>query len=278
MYNKNKLRRFLPGGINDGGGWDFPSGTFRPFDLGTGFANNIGSNTNGYPNTRQGMQDQIFAAGLGLGNPPSALPQPNRNKPSNSFANITTGGNASYADLDPETGKTVDAYGNEFENWEPKKEPEEEEEDSDLIVEENKYKKKRSFDGEVFNNVFNMGVRTAVNYFNPDNMKRCGPGTRWNNETKSCMPLEVQEMMSVTSNIDQGDQQDFGSDIGFRTPEQGNDRNSRSTFGNFATSSARYGGFLKNGGTNSHKIGDEVVMSIPELEAFLAAGGEVDYI
>ena len=33
MYNKKALRRFLPGGLNDGGGWVFPSGTFKPFDF-----------------------------------------------------------------------------------------------------------------------------------------------------------------------------------------------------------------------------------------------------
>ena len=44
MYNKHLLKKFLPGGINDGGGWDFPSGTFKPFDLGSGLSTNVGQN------------------------------------------------------------------------------------------------------------------------------------------------------------------------------------------------------------------------------------------
>lgn len=272
MYNKNKLRRFLPGGINDGGSWPFPS-TFTPFDLPSGFSLGNSHMTPEYPFTRQGKQDEIFAAGMGLGPEPSAIPKSTEFKSSNPFSYISPSTTAQYSSLDSDTGKTVDAYGNEFKNWEPEKEQEEEEE-SDIVVQENKIKKKRGFDGEVFDNLLNMSGRFIANMFDPEDRKKCAPGSTWNNATKSCQPLEVQDMMAVSNKPDFGDQVDYGSMPGFRTPEQGNDRNSRSTFGSYT----KYGGFKKEGGTTNYSLGEEVYMSPQQLEEFLEAGGQVEYL
>jgi len=275
MYNKKALRRFLPGGINDGGGWDFPSGTFRPFDLGTGLGNNLGSNTNGYPNTRQGKQDEIFAAGLGLGDAPSAIPQPNRNIPTNPFANITATGTASYADLDPETGKTVDAHGEPFKNWTPVTGEDKKEEESDLIIQEKRAKRLGAFGGEEFVNVFNnVGIRYPLGIANRRQMNKQNYQLELDNQDPT-------KTVGSTNQIDEGDYVAYGQRVGmYRDPYAGQDRNSRSTFGNFAgdTVVSKYGGFMQDGGSSGYKVGQTVEMEPWELEQFLAAGGEVDYI
>lgn len=276
MYNKKALRRFLPGGINDGGGWDFPSGTFKPFDLGSGFANNIGSNTNGYPNTRQGKQDEIFAAGMGLGPKPSAIPKSSENIPSNPFANITVTGTASRADLDPETGTTVDEHGTPFQNWTPPKKEETPEEESDLVIQEREaLKKVKGLRGEDLVNVINnVGIRYPVGIAN--NIQK--------NKQDYQLQLDTQDpvkMMGSTTQIDEGDYVALGQRVGqFRDPSQGQTRNSRSTFGNFAGDQqiSKYGGFMQEGGSSGYKVGQTVEMEPWQLEQFLAAGGEVDYI
>ena len=223
MYNKHLLKKFLPGGINDGGGWEIPSG----------FGMGIGSTSSGtYPYSQQAKQDEIFAAGMGLGPKPSAIPKSTEFKSDNPFEFITATGTGSYAET-KDTGTTVDANGN----------------------------------------AFNMGLRTSV-----------GIGNRIE-DAKNTFNLQldnadITKQVGTTNEIDQGDQVDIGSLIGFRTPEQGNDRNSRATFGNYAgdAQNSKLGGFMQEGGSSGLKIGQEVEMQPWELEQFLAAGGEVDYI
>ena len=275
MYNKHLLKKFLPGGINDGGGWDFPSGTFRPFELGSGLANNIGSNTNGYPNTRQGKQDEIFAAAMGLGPKPSAIPKSSQNIPSNPFANITATGTASRADLDPETGTTVDAYGNPFQNWTPPEEQPKQPEESDLVIQERRAKRLGAFGGEEFVNVLNnVGIRYPVGIAN--NIQK-------NNQDFQLQLDNADPTKAVgsTNEIDEGDYVAYGQRVGmYRDPYSGQDRNSRATYGNFAGDQqiSKYGGFMQEGGSSGYKVGQTVEMKPWELEEFLAAGGEVDYI
>jgi hypothetical protein len=77
------------------------------------------------------------------------------------------------------------------------------------------------------------------------------------------------------NDMDKGDWNDVGSKSGlFRYNQMGSDRNSRSTFGNYAT--AKNGGYMAQGGT--YQDDEEVYMSPEELEEFLAAGGQVEYL
>ena len=66
----------------------------------------------------------------------------------------------------------------------------------------------------------------------------------------------------------------------YRDPYSGQDRNSRATYGNFAGDQqiSKYGGFMQEGGSSGYKVGQTVEMKPWQLEEFLAAGGEVDYI
>lgn len=273
MYNRKALRRFLPGGINDGGGWDFPSGTFRPFDLGTGNANNIGSNTNGYANTRQGKMDEIFDAGMGLGSKPSSIPKSNPNIPSNPFANMTVTGTASRADLDPETGLTVDENGTPFENWTPPTSIEDSGSgESDLIIQKGKTKRLGAFGGEEFVNLLNAGTRFGLGIAN-------NIATNKLQKENALDMAAVENAVGSTTEIDEGDYHQAGQELGqFR--RRGQDRNSRATYGNFAgdTITSKYGGYMQDGGSSGYRIGQEVTMTPKQLEDFLRAGGEVDYI
>jgi hypothetical protein len=77
------------------------------------------------------------------------------------------------------------------------------------------------------------------------------------------------------NDMDKGDWNDVGSKSGlFRYNQMGSDRNSRATFGNYAT--AKNGGYMAQGG--AYQDDEEVYMSPEELEEFLAAGGQVEYL
>jgi len=83
--------------------------------------------------------------------------------------------------------------------------------------------------------------------------------------------------VAASYQTDKGDWGDIGSKTGmFRYDEMGSDRNSRATFGNNAnTNAAMYGGYMQNGG---YMDDEEVYMTPEELEQFLAAGGQVEYL
>ena len=270
MYNKKALRRFLPGGINDGGGWDFPSGTFKPFDLGSGFGVGVGTNSSAtYPFSQQAKQDEIFAAGMGLGPKPSAIPKSTEFKSSNPFAYITATGTGSREET--KDGTTVDPYGNPFQNWTP---PEEQPEESDLVIQEKRAKRLGAFGGEEFVNVSNAGIRGGVGISNRIQMNK----QNYQLELDNADPTKA---VGSTNEIDEGDYVAYGQRVGqYRDPYQGQDRNSRATYGNFAGDQqiSKYGGFMQEGGSSGYKVGQTVEMEPWKLEEFLAAGGEVDYI
>lgn len=120
-------------------------------------------------------------------------------------------------------------------------------------------------------------IKTGINWFGNKGAAKCGPGTIYNDDTKQCMPMDSTQLAPIQNNLDRLDWAMQGE---WRPQDMGSDRNSRGTFGNYAGSSgmAKYGLTMQNGGTNSYNIGDEVFMSPKELEEFLKAGGEVDYI
>jgi hypothetical protein len=266
MYNKKALRRFLPGGINDGGGWDFPSGTFKPFDLGSGFAAGVGTNSSAY---NQYSQQQQFENNLFGTKGPSAAPKPQQNP----FANVNFG-TGSYAET-KDTGHTL---GNQGQEIIPQSDnvSDNNEEESDLVIQEREaLKKVKGLRGEDFVNVFNnVGIRYPVGIAN--NIQK--------NKQDYQLQLDTQDpvkMMGSTTQIDEGDYVALGQRVGqFRDPSQGQTRNSRSTFGNFAGDQqiSKYGGFMQEGGSSGYKVGQTVEMEPWQLEQFLAAGGEVDYI
>jgi hypothetical protein len=85
---------------------------------------------------------------------------------------------------------------------------------------------------------------------------------------------------------DRGDWVDFGQMAGmFRFDQEGQDRSSRATYG-------QYGGYMEQGGTHKmfnglnmrnsdhkHYEEDEVVYMTPEeIEQYLAAGGQIEYL
>lgn len=255
MYNKKDLRRFLPGGINDGGGWDFPSGAFRPFELGSGFGVGAGSSTSAYG---QYSAQQQFENDLFGGKAPSAAPP----KPQNPFAFI---GNGSYI----ETRDTGHTLGNQGQEIIPQAKTQEE---TDLLIQESKRKKLRTVDGEAGVNVFNAGVRGVLGIMNNIRDNKLQYQNTLNDTA-------VEKAVGSTNEIDEGDWHTTGTFAGnLRRP--GQDRNSRATFGNFAGDSvvSKYGGFMQDGGSSGYRIGQEVTMTPQELEGFLRAGGEVDYI
>jgi hypothetical protein len=265
MYNKKALRRFLPGGINDGGGWDFPSGTFKPFDLGSGFAAGVGTNSSAY---NQYSQQQQFENNLFGTKGPSAAPKPQQNP----LANVNFG-TGSYAET-KDTGHTL---GNQGQEIIPQSDnvSDNNEEESDLVIQEKRGKRIGAIGGEELVNVFNnVGIRYPVGIAN--NIQK--------NNQNFQLELDNQDpvkMMGSTTQIDEGDTVVLGQRVGqFRDPYAGQTRNSRSTFGNFPgdTVVSKYGGFMQDGGSSGYKVGQTVEMEPRELEQFLAAGGEVDYI
>jgi len=218
MYNKKDLRRFLPGGINDGGGWDFPSGTFRPFDLGSGFGFDTGPVND---MTEMALDDAAFDAMI---NQPSA---PDENQP----------------------------------------------EESDLVIQEKRAKTNWTLRGEELVNAFNnVGIRYPLGIARRRQMNK----QNYQLELDNADPIKE---VGSTNEIDEGNTVAYGQRVGLQG-DQGQDRNSRATFGNFAGDQqiSKYGGFMQEGGSSGYKVGQIVEMEPWELEQFLAAGGEVDYI
>jgi hypothetical protein len=135
---------------------------------------------------------------------------------------------------------------------------------------ERQRKTARNFDGEAGVNAFNTLASGALGIF-----ERAKNAPIENN-----MLLDTFDPMNnvVASNLtDTGDHVDFGSKTGmYRYDQMGSDRNSRATFGNFANSNAaQYGGYMQDGG---YMDDEEVYMTPEELEQFLAAGGQVEYL
>jgi len=257
MYNKKALRRFLPGGINDGG----PG--YKPFDPNTGYGIGIGQNTSAY---NQFSPDQSYLNSLLGISGPSSLPKSSGNR----FDFITMTGTGSY-DETKNTGHTLGDRGQEIIPGPPEPQPQEQ---SDLVAQERKKKNFYNVDGEALVNVKNAAARGILGYVDRLQNNKIGYNLQLDN-------ADITKQMGTTAAIDQGDWVGYGQQTGqFRQPEMGQNRNSRATFGNFAgdSTTAQSGGFMKHGGSHSYSIGQEVYMAPDQLKQFLAAGGEVDYI
>lgn len=138
------------------------------------------------------------------------------------------------------------------------------------------YRKVTTMDGEAFDNVFNAGLNATSGFIN-----------RLQNNPRSLattyQATNLLRQVPISNQTDMGDQQDIGQNIGFRGPEQGSERNSRATFGNYPGAATggflAYGGFLEDGGyTDPYTEEEEVYMTPEELEQFLKAGGQVEYL
>jgi len=138
------------------------------------------------------------------------------------------------------------------------------------------YRKVTTMDGEAFNNVFNAGLNATSGFIN--NLQ--------NNPRSLATTYQATNLLRqvpISNQTDMGDQQDIGQNIGFRGPEQGSERNSRATFGNYPGAATggflAYGGFLEDGGyTDPYMEEEEVYMTPEELQQFLKAGGQVEYL
>ena len=135
---------------------------------------------------------------------------------------------------------------------------------------ERQRKTARNFDGEAGVNAFNSVANYGLGMF-----ERAKNAPIENN-----MLLDKFDPMAnvmASNQTDKGDWGDIGSKTGmFRYDEMGADRNSRATFGNYANSNAaQYGGYMQDGG---YMDDEEVYMTPEELEQFLAAGGQVEYL
>ena len=139
-----------------------------------------------------------------------------------------------------------------------------------LVGVKNKIKSSVDVDPEAGVNAFNTIARGAMNLFDPNKKTQCGPGTVWNSSSKMCEATNSMDLMAANNEQDRGDWQDFGHKTGlFRYNKEGSDENSRSS---------KYGGYMEDGGSSGFKVGQVVGMLPNELEQFLAAGGEVEYI
>ena len=229
------------------------------FEVGTGFGIGAGQNQSGYnPYSQQSQfENNMFGTGA-----PNNMPQQQ-----NPFNFITPTGTGSYAET-ANTGNTVGNQGQEIIPQAPTPTPAPNQ--NQYVGIERQRKTARNFDGEAGVNAFNSLAHGALGIF-----ERAKNAPIENN-----MLLDTFDPMNnvVASNLtDTGDHTDFGSKTGyFRYDQEGSDRNSRATFGNFANSNAaQYGGYMQDGG---YMDDEEVYMTPEELEQFLAAGGQVEYL
>jgi hypothetical protein len=229
------------------------------FEVGTGFGIGAGQNQSGYnPYSQQSQfENNMFGTGA-----PNKMPQQQ-----NPFNFITPTGTGSYAET-ANTGNTVGNQGQEIIPQAPTPTPEPNQ--NQYVGVERQRKTARNFDGEAGVNAFNSLANGALGIF-----ERAKNAPIENN-----MLLDTFDPMNnvmASNQTDKGDWGDIGSKTGmFRYDEMGSDRNSRATFGNFANSNAaQYGGYMQDGG---YMDDEEVYMTPEELEQFLAAGGQVEYL
>ena len=227
------------------------------FEVGTGFGMGAGQNQSGYnPYSQQSQfENDLFGAPA-----PNKMPQQQ-----NPFSFITQTGTGSYAET-ANTGNTVGSQGQQIIPQAPEPAPKQ----NQYVGVERQRKTARNFDGEAGVNAFNTGWSWGLGKI--EQAQNAG--------IENNMLLDTFDPMAnvVASNqTDKGDWGDIGSKTGmFRYDEMGSDRNSRATFGNNAnTNAAMYGGYMQNGG---YMDDEEVYMTPEELEQFLAAGGQVEYL
>ena len=234
----------------------YRNGGFNPFELGTGFSSGVGQDMSAFAPQSSDAQfeNSMFGAPK-----PSSLPSQQQNP----FAFMSGTGTGSYAET-ANTGHTLGSQGQEII---PQKEPGA---PNEYVGVENKRKNMKAVDFEAGVNSFNAGARGIIGGVNRfvDSAK----------EKVAALDLaDIINRIGSSNEKDKGDQVDYGSYLGYRTPEQGQDRSSRATFGNYAT--GRYGGYMESGGfTAPYSQDEEVYMSPEELQQFLAAGGQVEYL
>lgn len=131
------------------------------------------------------------------------------------------------------------------------------------------YKVKHQAEGDNINNSANFfgnlyaGVKNR-NQMNPQNFANIMDTTN------------LLKNVPITTRKYRGQQQDIGQNMGTFGVEQGNDRNSLSTFGNYPTS--QYGGYMEYGGFADLYNDEEVYMTDEEIQDYLARGGEIEYL
>jgi hypothetical protein len=234
-------------------------GSYNPFQTGTGFGMGVGQGTSAY---NQYSQQSQFENDLFGGKPPSAAPPQQQNP----FAFITGTGTGSYAET-RDTGHTLGNQGQEIIPQEQPTQPKKQ-----FVGVENKRKDMRQFDGEAAVNIFNGGFRGGLGWMN--NLQ--------NNPRSRQMQLDMADPTAwapTQNEIDSLDHVDIGSKTGaYRYDQQGQDRSSRATYGNMAMT--RFGGYMRDGGFFNpyFEEDEEVYMTPEELEQFLAAGGQVEYL
>lgn len=134
---------------------------------------------------------------------------------------------------------------------------------SKLVGVDNKLKTMRNIDPEGTLNAVDAGINGFVGML--DNVK-----SRAKEKQMLLDNADPMNNISITRNQDRGDWGDTGHKFGmFRYDQEGADRNSRATFG-------RYGGYMEDGG--NYEDDEEIYMTPEELEQFLAAGGQVEYL
>jgi hypothetical protein len=227
------------------------------FEVGTGFGMGAGQNQSGYnPYSQQSQfENDLFGAPA-----PNKMPQQQ-----NPFSFITQTGTGSYAET-ANTGNTMGSQGQQIIPQAPEPAPQQ----NQYVGVERQRKTARNFDGEAGVNAFNSVANFGLGMY-----ERAQNAPIENN-----MLLDKFDPMAnvmASTQTDKGDWGDIGSKTGmFRYDEMGSDRNSRATFGNYANSNAaQYGGYMQNGG---YMDDEEVYMTPEELEQFLAAGGQVEYL
>ena len=229
-------------------------GGYNPFALGSGLSTGVGQNMSAFAphSAQQQFENELFGTGA-----PSKLPPQQQNP----FAFLNTTGTGSYAET-ANTGHTLGAQGQEII---PQKEPEAPQ--NEYVGVENKRKDMWNIDPEAGVNVFNAGARGVLGVLD----------RRQNAKSEREMLLNTTDPMNLYASAteqDRGDWQDFGSKSGmYRYDQQGQDRSSRATFG-------QYGGYMQEGGfyNPSFEEDEELYMTPEELEQFLAAGGQVEYL
>lgn len=242
MYNRKQLRRFTPGGINDAGSWDFPDGNFN-FDMNLG---NIGDPTPAEIAARDAATlankdvKREFSAIEGVQDDPFNI------------------GSWNGVEEPPDKMPTLPP------SLIPQSKP------NSLVAVKSRPMSNRNPEKMV--NKFNAAARGTLGMIN--NFQN-----RAKEQAQILKTVNPANFVATQFNKYRGAWTDFGHKTGLQAyDQQGSNRNSYSTYGDFGGNKAQLGGFLEDGGVNSYKIGDQVTMSIPDLEAFLAAGGEVDYI
>lgn len=236
------------------GGAYMQMGGYNPFELGSGFSTGIGMNSSAFaPHSADAQfQNDLFG-----GKAPSAAPP----KQQNPFAFLNTTGTGSYAET-ANTGHTLGAQGQEII---PQKEPEAPQ--NEYVGVENKRKDMWNIDPEAGVNVFNAGARGVLGVLD----------RRQNAKRERDLMLNTTDPMNLYASAteqDRGDWVDIGHKSGlYRYDQQGQDRSSRATFG-------QYGGYMQDGGFYDpyFEEDEEVYMTPEELEQFLQAGGQVEYL